>query len=51
MAVDRSLIKLLLVLFAVTMAVLWLFAVIVTFAVPAWTPPAGLLAIALAALL
>lgn len=51
MAVDRSLIKLLLVLFAITMAVLWLFAAVTAFALPAWAPPVSVLALAVACLL
>ena len=51
MAVDRGLIKLLLVLFAIVLAVLWLFAVLLAFAVPAWAPPSSVLALAVAALL
>lgn len=48
MAVDRSLIKLLLALFAIVLAVLWLFAVITAFALPGWAPPVSVLALALA---
>jgi hypothetical protein len=51
MAVDRALIRLLLVLFAIALAVLWLFAVLVGFTVPAWAPPASVLALGVAALL
>jgi hypothetical protein len=51
MAVDRALVRLLLVLFAVALAVLWLFAVTVGFAIPAWAPPASVLALGVAVLL
>jgi len=51
MAVDRALIRLLLVLFAVALAVLWLFAVTVGFAIPAWAPPTSVLALGVAVLL
>lgn len=48
---DRSLIRVLLILLALAMAVLWLFAVIAAFAVPSWAPAAALLALAVACLL
>lgn len=49
--VDRALVRLLLVLFAVALAVLWLFAVLTDFAVPQWAPPTAVLAVAVAVLL
>lgn len=48
MAVDRSLIRLLLVLLAIVLAVLWLVAV---FPVPQWMPPASVIALGVAVLL
>lgn len=51
MAVDRSLVRLLLVLFAIALAVLWLFAAVIGFAVPPWAPPTSVLALAIAVLL
>jgi phage shock protein PspC (stress-responsive transcriptional regulator) len=51
MAIDRSLIRLLLVLFAIVLAVLWLFAAIAAFTVPAWAPPASVIALGVAVLL
>lgn len=51
MAIDRGLVRLLLVIFAIALAVLWLFAVLVGFAVPNWAPPTSVLALAVAVLL
>lgn len=51
MAVDRALIRLLTVLFAVALAALWLFAATAGFAVPPWAPPASVLALGTAVLL
>jgi len=51
MAVDRALIRLLIILFALALAAVWLFAALVGFAVPPWAPPASVLALGVAALL
>ena len=51
MAIDRSLVRLLLVLFAIVLAVLWLFAVLTGFTVPDWAPPTSVLALGVAVLL
>lgn len=51
MAIDRSLVRLLLAVFATALAVLWLFAVLAGSAVPPWAPPASVLALTGAVLL
>jgi hypothetical protein len=51
MAVDRALVRLLIILFAIALAVLWLFAVLVGFTVPPWAPPASVIALGVAVLL
>jgi hypothetical protein len=48
---DRPLIRLLLTVLALVLAAVWLLAVTVPFAAPAWIPPSGLTALAVAALL
>jgi hypothetical protein len=49
--IDRALIRMLLVILALVLAVLWLFAVLTGFAVPPWAPPSSVIALAVAALL
>ena len=51
MAIDRGLIRLLLVLLAVTFAAIWLIGVLASTAMPAWVPPCSVLALGVAALL
>ena len=51
MAVDRGLIRLLLVLLAIVLAAIWLLLVLAGTAMPAWIPPCSVLALGVAALL
>jgi hypothetical protein len=49
--VDRPLIRLLLVILALVLAVVWLLAGIVPFTAPWWMPPSSVIAVAVAMLL